>query len=152
MAAQWQERARNAVPTGADMLPFAVKKLIFYSYKRGMMKMFGCVFCRIAAHKAPATILYEDEQCVVFRDINPKAPVHLLVIPRKHISSLNDSLDGDKALLGHMMTVVGRMAKAQDIDGAGYRAVINTNAQAGQTIFHLHIHILGGRILGWPPG
>jgi histidine triad (HIT) family protein len=123
------------------MLPLGVKKLIFYSYKKGMMKMFGCIFCRIAAHKAPASILYEDEQCVVFRDINPKAPVHLLVIPRKHISSLNESLDGDAALLGHMLMVVGRMAKGQDIDGSGFRTVI-----------HLHIHILGGRTLGWPPG
>ncbi len=134
------------------MLPFAVKKLIFYSYKRGMMKMFGCVFCQIAAHKAPAKILYEDEQCVVFQDINPKAPVHLLVIPRKHISSLNENLEGDKALLGHMMTLVGRIAKEQGVDRSGFRTVINTNAQAGQTVFHLHIHVLGGRILGWPPG
>ena len=88
----------------------------------------------------------------MFRDTNPKAPVHLLVIPRKHISSLNDKLDNEKALLGHMMTIVGRMAKEQGIDGSGYRAVINANAEAGQTIFHLHIHILGGRILRWPPG
>ena len=114
--------------------------------------MFGCVFCQIAARKKPAKVLYEDEACMVFRDINPKAPVHLLVIPRKHITSLNDDLDNEKALLGHMMTVAGRVAKEQGIDGSGYRIVINTNAEAGQTIYHLHIHILGGRILGWPPG
>ena len=114
--------------------------------------MFGCIFCEVAAHEKPAKIVYEDEHCVVLHDINPKAPVHLLVIPRKHISSLNDDLENDKALLGHLLSVVGRMAKEQGIDGTGYRAVINTNAEAGQTVFHLHIHVLGGRILRWPPG
>jgi len=114
--------------------------------------MFGCAFCQIAAREKPARILYEDEDCLVFSDINPKAPVHLLVIPRKHITSLNDDLENDKALLGHMMAIVGRVAKEQGIDGSGYRTVINTNAEAGQTIFHLHIHILGGRVLSWPPG
>jgi len=134
------------------MLPFVVKRLLFYAYKKGISKMFGCIFCQIAAHKKPAEILYEDDSCLVFRDTNPKAPVHLLVIPRKHISSLNDKLENEKALLGHMLTIVGRMAKDQGIDGSGYRTVINTNAEAGQTIFHLHIHILGGRVLRWPPG
>lgn len=116
------------------------------------MKIFGCIFCQIAAREKPADILYEDELCLVLRDINPKAPVHLLVIPKKHIVSLNDSQEEDRLLLGHMLNVVGRMAKEQHIDGTGYRTVINTNAEAGQTIFHLHIHILGGRILRWPPG
>jgi len=100
----------------------------------------------------PAKILYEDEHCVVFQDLHPKAPVHLLIIPRKHITSLNENLDQDKMLLGHMVTVAGRMAKEQGVDGTGYRTVINTNAEAGQSVFHLHIHILGGRILHWPPG
>ena len=117
-----------------------------------MMKMFGCIFCQVAAHEKPAKIIYEDEQCLALQDINPKAPVHLLVIPRKHIASLNEGLDNDKALLGHLLTVVGKMAKDQGIDGTGYRAVINTNAEAGQTVFHLHIHVLGGRVLRWPPG
>jgi len=134
------------------MLPFAIKKLFFYAYKRGMMKIFGCIFCQVAAHEKPATIVYEDEHCVVLRDIRPQAPVHLLVIPRKHVTSLNDDLEEDKLLLGHLLTVVARMAKEQGIDGTGFRTVINTNAEAGQTVFHLHIHLLGGRILGWPPG
>lgn len=134
------------------MLPFSVKKLFFYAYKKGMMKMFGCVFCQVAAHEKPAAIVYEDEDCLVLKDIHPKAPVHLLVIPRKHISSLNEDLEGDEKLMGHLLTVVGRMAKEQGIDSTGYRTVINTNAEAGQTVFHLHIHILGGRILRWPPG
>jgi len=116
------------------------------------MKLFGCLFCQVAAHEKPSKILYEDEQCVVFQDINPKAPVHMLVIPRKHITSLNDAQEEDKALLGHMLMVAGRMAREQGIDGTGYRTVINTNAEAGQTVFHLHLHILGGRILHWPPG
>jgi histidine triad (HIT) family protein len=117
-----------------------------------MIAMSGCIFCQVAAHEKPAKVLYEDEQCVAFQDISPKAPVHLLIIPRKHIMSLNENLEGDKALLGHLLTVVGRMAKEQGIDGTGYRTVINTNAEAGQTVFHLHIHVLGGRILHWPPG
>jgi histidine triad (HIT) family protein len=134
------------------MLPFAIKRLLFYGYRKGMMKMFGCIFCQVAAHEKPAKIYYEDEQCIVIQDLHPKAPVHLLVIPRKHITSLNDDLEKDEALLGHLMGVVGRVAKAEGIDGTGYRTVINTNAEAGQTIFHLHIHILGGRIMHWPPG
>lgn len=116
------------------------------------MKLFGCLFCQVAAHEKPAKILYEDDDCVVFQDIHPKAPVHMLVISRKHITSLNDAQEEDKMLLGHMLTVAGRVAREQGIDGTGYRTVINTNAEAGQTVFHLHIHILGGRILGWPPG
>ncbi len=111
-----------------------------------------CIFCRIASKEAAAAILYEDEHCVVFRDTNPQAPIHLLVIPRKHLSSLNDCIDEDKWLLGHMLEVVGRMAREQEIDGSGFRTVVNTNAEAGQTVFHLHIHILGGRRLHWPPG
>ncbi len=114
--------------------------------------MFGCVFCQVAAHEKPAKILYEDEECVVFRDIRPQAPVHLLVIPRKHIASLNDVQQEDQTLLGHMLVVAARIAKEQGIDGPGYRTVINTNPKAGQTIFHLHIHILGGRLFRWPPG
>jgi histidine triad (HIT) family protein len=133
------------------MFPCALKKLV-HACRRGMMNTSGCIFCQVAAHEKPARILFEDEQCVAFQDINPKAPVHLLVIPRKHITSLNDNLEGDKALLGHLLSIVGRMAKEQGIDGTGYRAVINTNAEAGQTVFHLHIHVLGGRIFRWPPG
>jgi len=114
--------------------------------------MSECIFCRVAARESPAGIVYEDEACVAFRDINPQAPVHLLVVPRRHITSLNDNLEQDKELLGHLLTVVSRMAREQGIDGTGCRTVINTNAEAGQTVFHLHIHLLGGRRLHWPPG
>jgi histidine triad (HIT) family protein len=134
------------------MLPFSIKKLIYYTFWKGRMKLLGCLFCQVAAHEKPAKILYEDNECVVFQDIHPKAPVHMLIISRKHITSLNDAQEEDRMLLGHMLTVAGRVAREQGIDGTGYRAVINTNAEAGQTVFHLHIHILGGRILSWPPG
>lgn len=133
------------------MIPFALKKLVFYAYKKGMMRMLGCIFCQIIDRRKPATIYYEDDQCITFQDTNPKAPVHLLVVPRKHISSLNDG-KGEEQLLGHLLTVAARAAKEKGIDGTGYRTVINTNAEAGQTVFHLHVHVLGGRILRWPPG
>lgn len=134
------------------MVPFAVKKLLFYSYKKGMMKMFGCIFCQIAAREKPGKILYEDGLCVAFDDINPKAPVHFLVIPRKHVASLNENAQEDESLLGHLLIVAARLAQEKGIDGTGFRTVINTNAEAGQTVFHLHVHVLGGRILRWPPG
>jgi histidine triad (HIT) family protein len=114
--------------------------------------MSGCIFCQVAGHEKPAKILYEDELSLVIQDINPKAPVHLLVIPRKHISSLNEAHEEERNLLGHLLTVARRMAKEQGVDATGYRTVINTNAEAGQTIYHLHIHVLGGRVLHWPPG
>jgi histidine triad (HIT) family protein len=133
------------------MIPFALKKLIFYSYKKGMMKMLGCIFCQIAARQKPATIYHEDDQCVVFQDINAKAPIHMLVVPRKHIASLNEA-EEEGALLGHLLVTAARVAKQKGIDGTGFRTVINTNAEAGQTVFHLHVHLLGGRILRWPPG
>jgi histidine triad (HIT) family protein len=133
------------------MFPCAMQEAASF-VKRGMLKMSGCIFCQVAAREKPAKILYEDEHCLVLQDIHPKAPVHLLVIPRKHIASLNDNLENDKELLGHMMSVAAHMARDQGIDGTGYRTVINTNAEAGQTVFHLHIHLLGGRILRWPPG
>jgi histidine triad (HIT) family protein len=133
------------------MIHFAVKKLVFYAYKKGMMKMLGCIFCQIAAREKPASVLYEDDQCLAFQDINPKAPVHILVIPRKHVSSLNDEIK-DESLLGHLLLVAARMAKDKGIDRSGFRTVINTNAEAGQTVFHLHVHVLGGRIMRWPPG
>jgi histidine triad (HIT) family protein len=134
------------------MFPFALKRLVYYAYKKAMMKMLGCIFCQIAAGEKPAVLLHDDDQCLAFRDINPKAPVHFLVVPRKHISSLNENDHHDETLLGHLLNVAARVAKAQNIDGTGYRTVINTNAEAGQTVFHLHLHVLGGRILKWPPG
>ena len=133
------------------MIPFAVKKFFFYGYKKGMMRMLGCIFCQIAARERPAKIYFEDDRCLAIQDVNPRAPVHVLIIPRKHVVSLNDGSE-DESLLGHLLAVAGRIAKEKGIDGTGYRTVINTNAEAGQTVFHLHLHVLGGRIMTWPPG
>lgn len=114
--------------------------------------MSSCIFCDIIAGRVDAELVFEDERAVAFRDINPQAPVHLLVIPRKHIESLAQAEDEDADLLGHLLLVGARLAREQGMAGDGYRAVFNTNAAAGQTVYHIHLHILGGRSLKWPPG
>ncbi len=111
-----------------------------------------CLFCNIINRKAPANIIYEDDLALVFKDIHPQAPEHLLVIPKKHIASLNQAGREDANLLGHLLLVGTKVAKEAGMADAGFRTVINTNAQAGQTVFHIHVHILGGRIMRWPPG
>lgn len=111
-----------------------------------------CIFCRIVEKKTPASVVFEDAHVVAIEDINPQAPVHLLVIPRKHISTTMDIKDGDQALIGHMHQVAGRMAGERGIAGRGFRTVMNCNREAGQTVFHIHLHVLGGRDMGWPPG
>jgi histidine triad (HIT) family protein len=109
-----------------------------------------CLFCRIANKEIPASIVAESEHCVAFRDINPQAPVHILVIPREHVPSLNQA--SDPALVGRLALFAAELAAKEGIAEGGYRTVINTNADAGQTVFHVHLHLLGGRRLGWPPG
>lgn len=111
-----------------------------------------CLFCRIVANEIPADFIEHDGHSIVIRDINPQAPTHLLVIPREHIESLDDASQKDEALLGHLLRVGARVANAAGLEEAGYRTVINTGAGAGQSVFHLHLHILGGRTLNWPPG
>ena len=111
-----------------------------------------CIFCEIVAGGIPAAKIFEDERAVVFRDINPQAPTHALVIPRKHVASLNEAGEGEEALLGHLLLVAARVARDAGLADGGYRTVINTNADAGQTVFHIHVHLLGGRRLAWPPG
>lgn len=110
----------------------------------------ACLFCRIVRKEIPAKIVAETADCVAFRDINPQAPVHILVIPRKHVPSAA-SVDGP-ALVGKLTSLATDLAKSEGIAEAGYRLVINTNADAGQTVFHLHLHLLGGRHMAWPPG
>ncbi len=105
----------------------------------------ACIFCHIIAGRAPAHIVYRDEQAIVFHDIRPAAPVHLLIAPIRHIASLNELEEGDGALLAHMLLLAPRLAEQQGIRGAGYRLVINTGVGGGQTIPHLHFHLLGGR-------
>lgn len=111
-----------------------------------------CLFCRIAAGEIPATVVHEDEQLVAFRDINPQAPVHILLIPREHVASLDAALPDHGALLGHLLLTARRLARSEGIAEDGYRAVLNVGADGGQTVHHLHLHVLGGRGLGWPPG
>jgi histidine triad (HIT) family protein len=111
-----------------------------------------CIFCKIVAGAIPATKIFEDERAVAFRDLNPQAPTHALVIPRAHVASLNEASETDAALLGHLLLVAGRVARDEGHADGGYRTVINTGADAGQTVFHLHLHVLGGRRLTWPPG
>lgn len=110
----------------------------------------GCIFCRIASGEIPAKLVAETADCIAFRDLNPQAPVHTLVIPREHVETLSDATDPD--LIGKMMLLGAEIARRSRIDESGYRCVINTNADAGQTVFHLHLHVLGGRPMTWPPG
>jgi len=111
-----------------------------------------CIFCRIANGEIPSDKLYEDDQLVAFRDINPQAPVHVLIVPKRHIQSVNGLKDGDAKLLGHMFETARNIATALGVSGSGYRIVVNTGENGGQTVPHLHFHLLGGRALGWPPG
>ena len=109
-----------------------------------------CLFCRIVRGEIPAKLVFEDDLCIAFRDVNPQAPVHLLVIPREHVASLNQATDAN--LVGRLLLAGAAIAKQENVADDGYRMVINTNRGAGQTVFHLHAHLLGGRPMGWPPG
>ena len=112
----------------------------------------GCLFCRIVAGEIPADLVHQDNRSVVIRDINPQAPTHLLVIPRGHIESLDDASQKDEGLLGHLLRVAARVANDADLSESGYRTVITNGSGAGQSVFHLHVHLLGGRPMNWPPG
>lgn len=110
------------------------------------------IFKKIIDREIPAKIVFEDDLCLAFRDVNPQAPVHVLLIPKKEIASLDDVTEADTALMGHLLSVAPKIAKQEGLAPKGYRVVINNGAHAGQTVHHLHLHILGGRALGWPPG
>lgn len=113
----------------------------------------SCLFCSIAAGDAPSEFVYRDEQIVAIKDINPQAPVHVLLIPREHnLESLNDAAKLDQELLGHLLFTAAKVANLMEIAESGYRVVINTGDAAGQSVPHLHVHVLGGRDLTWPPG
>lgn len=111
-----------------------------------------CLFCTIAEGDIPADKVYEDEDILAFRDISPQAPVHILIIPRKHISSLNDLEKADNALTGKMIEVAAMLAGQEGIAESGYRTVFNCNSDGGQAVYHLHLHLIGGRQMTWPPG
>jgi histidine triad (HIT) family protein len=110
----------------------------------------SCLFCKIMAGEIPGDFVHQDEHCVVIRDINPQAPMHVLVIPREHLESLDDASQKEEGLLGHLLRVGARVANEESQDS--YRTVINTGAGAGQSVFHVHVHVLGGRRMNWPPG
>jgi len=111
----------------------------------------SCLFCKIAEGAIPSIPVYEDDLSYAFADINPKAPVHILIIPREHISSMIDADESKRALLGHLLWAAAEIARNQGL-GKGYRIVVNTGEEGGQTVDHLHLHLLGGRAMHWPPG
>jgi histidine triad (HIT) family protein len=111
-----------------------------------------CIFCKIANKELPATLAYEDESVIAFDDLYPRAPIHKLIIPRKHIATLNDLEPSDTAVAGRLMYTAQQLAKQYGIAEEGYRVVMNCNAGAGQAVFHIHLHLLGGRQMTWPPG
>ena len=114
--------------------------------------MVGCIFCKIAGKQIPGKIVYEDELVVAFEDVEPKAPVHILIIPREHIPTVLELTPAHKEALFRMHEAAIKIAKERNIDSRGFRLVMNTNAEAGQSVFHIHMHLLGGRHLSWPPG
>jgi histidine triad (HIT) family protein len=111
-----------------------------------------CLFCKIVKKEIPAKILFEDEHLVAFSDVNPQAPTHALVIPRRHIVSLNEATSADAELLGRLVIAAQRVAREAGISDSGWRLVVNNGAHAGQSVFHVHAHVLGGRPMAWPPG
>jgi len=112
----------------------------------------SCLFCRIVSGEIPASKVYEDDEVMAFNDINPQAPLHVLVIPKRHISTTNDLSTQDDALIGTLVRRAAAIAREKGYADRGYRSVLNCNAEAGQTVFHIHLHLLAGRGLGWPPG
>jgi len=112
----------------------------------------SCVFCKIASGEIPADVIYESETAIAFRDINAQAPTHVLIIPRKHIATINDIDADDHSIIGSLYSAAREIAAAEGIADDGYRAVMNCNEAAGQTVFHIHLHLLGGREFAWPPG
>lgn len=114
--------------------------------------MADCLFCKIRDGQIPAKVVYRDEQCLAFEDINPQAPMHVLVIPLRHVPTINDISVEDREITGHLFTAAAKIARERGYADSGYRTVMNCNRNAGQTVFHLHLHVLGGREFSWPPG
>jgi histidine triad (HIT) family protein len=135
------------LPARSKFLVIARKSVSLLYTKRAM----SCLFCKIVDGSIPSTAVYQDEQCYAFADLHPQAPVHILITPRKHIASLADSTEGDRALLGHLLWTAARIARDKGLAN-GYRVVVNAGEDGGQSVDHLHVHLLGGRPLTWPPG
>lgn len=111
-----------------------------------------CIFCKIVDGSLPADLVYENESLIAFRDIDPKAPTHVLLIPRRHVATMNDLQDGDESLVGDLFITAARIAADEGLAEEGYRVVMNCNEAAGQSVFHIHLHLMGGRTMTWPPG
>ena len=112
----------------------------------------SCLFCRIITGEIPSSKVFENADLFAFNDINPQAPLHVLIVPKKHLATTNELTDGDEVLVGKMVRRAAAIAKENGFDQRGYRTVLNCNSEAGQTVFHIHLHLIGGRSLGWPPG
>lgn len=112
----------------------------------------NCIFCKIVAKKIPAKILHEDDLAIAFQDVNPQAPTHVLIVPKKHVPDIHSMTPADETLVGHLFLAAQKIADLGGLDKNGYRMVINNGAGAGQTVFHIHLHLLSGRRFGWPPG
>lgn len=112
----------------------------------------SCLFCKIIDREIPASIVFEDDRLLAFNDVNPQAPTHVLVVPKRHIATLNDLVPADDAIVGEMARRAAAIAKERGLSAGGFRTVFNTNGDAGQTVFHIHLHLLGGRSMTWPPG
>ncbi|RUR16944.1 histidine triad nucleotide-binding protein [Legionella sp. km535] len=112
----------------------------------------NCLFCKIAQGEIPATVLFEDNEIIAFRDIRPQAPTHILIIPKKHIATINDTSEDDEQLLGKMVLKAKKLAESEGLSEVGYRLVFNINSGGGQEVYHIHLHLLGGRQMTWPPG
>ena len=114
--------------------------------------MEDCIFCKIARHEIPSQVVYEDDDLLAFRDVKPAAPVHVLIIPKKHISMLTELTEEDAGLMGKVMLTAKKLAESLEVSESGFRLVANQGVQAGQSVFHIHFHLLGGRAMSWPPG
>ena len=114
--------------------------------------MVECLFCKIVAKEIPASLVFEDDQLLAFNDINPQGPTHVLIVPKRHVATLNDLSASDDAIVGEMVRRAAAFANERGISVGGFRTVFNTNRDAGQTVFHIHLHLIGGRSLAWPPG
>ena len=132
--------------------PFTFYFLLFTLSLSESMRMDDCIFCKIAAGEIPSTRVFEDDVCVAFNDLSPQAPTHILIIPRDHIDSLDTAVSANKESLGHLLLTAAEIAREKGFADDGYRVVINTNADGGQTVFHLHVHLLAGRPFVFPPG
>jgi histidine triad (HIT) family protein len=114
--------------------------------------MTDCLFCKIREGEIPCDKVYENDDIIAFRDVNPQAPTHVLIVPRKHIATVNDLEEDDKDIVGNMLLAAKKIAADEGIAEDGYRLVLNCNSKAGQTVFHIHMHLIGGRVMTWPPG